>query len=557
MNIKEEIAKVLPDKLKTLVSESTDISKGDYSVACFALAKEYKKSPVVIAQEIASSINGNELFSKVEAVNGYVNFFLNKSYVTKLVLSEFAIKNTQMFKSNSGNGKVICIDYSSVNLAKYMHIGHLCTTLIGESLARIFETCGYKVIRMNYVGDFGTPFGKMICGYKLWGSKEDVERRGVDAIQEYYVKFCKHEDDETYAQMARDTFTKLEHKDPEIMEIYKWFIDVTIDETKHLCSVMGANFDDWRGESYYSEKIPEFTKELNKYNLLEDGENGAKIIDLTPYDLGIVVYLKKDGSSLYVTRDLATACGRFKEYKFDKCLYVTDTSQKLHFKQFFKILDIMGKPFAKNLVHVSYGRFSLPEGKISSRLGKQALLKDILNEAITKAKEVISDRNLENAEDVALKVGIGATAFSVLKKDKSKDSVFDINTALNFDGETSPYMQYTYARCASLVRKSGLNNIDYSKIDFSYLNNEESFELIKIINNFSSTIEEALNNYEPSVISKKVMELCKLVNVFYHKQKVVTDNDIETLSKIALIDACKQTIKFALNLICIDTVEQM
>ena len=557
MNIKEEIAKVLPLQLKTLVNESTDVSKGDYNVACFILAKEYKKSPALIAQEIADSIKDNELFGKVEAVNGYVNFFLNKSYVTKLVLSEFAKNNTNMFKQNVGNGKVICIDYSSVNLAKYMHIGHLCTTLIGESLARIFTCCGYKVIRMNYVGDFGTPFGKMICGYKLWGSKEDVEKRGVDAIQDYYVEFCRHEDDEYYAQMARDTFTKLEHKDPEIMEIYKWFISVSIEETKKLCSTMGATFDDWRGESYYSEKIPQITEELNNHNLLEIGENGAKIIDLNPYGLGIVVYLKKDGSSLYVTRDLATACDRYKEYKFDKCLYVTDTSQNLHFKQFFKVLDILGKPFAKDLVHVSYGRFSLPEGKISSRLGKQALLKDILNESITKAKEVISDRNLENAEDVALKVGIGATAFSVLKKDKSKDSVFDINTALNFDGETSPYMQYTYARCASLIRKSNNTNIQYDKIDYSYLNNEESFELIKIINNFSSTVLDALNNYEPSIISKKVMELCKLVNVFYHKQKVITDNNEETLAKIALINACKQAIKFGLNLICIDTVEQM
>ena len=552
MNIKNELAKLLPTNLQSLITETNDKSKGDYCVPCFSLAKEYRKSPVVIAEELSKTITG-EIIEKVEAVNGYLNFFINKNAIAESVIDDFNKNGTNMFKGNVGKDKVVCIDYSSVNLAKYMHIGHLCTTIIGESLARILEASGYKVVRINYVGDFGTPFGKMICGYKLWGSKEDVEKRGVDAIQDYYVEFCKHEDDETYAQMARDTFTKLENNDPELTEIYNWFISISIDETKRLCSILGANFDDWRGEHYYSQFVPDMVDELRKANLLKTGEQGAQIVDLG--DLGVSVILKNDGSSLYATRDLCTACKRYDEYKFDKCLYVTDISQKLHFAQFFKILDLLNKPFANNLYHVAYGRLSLPEGKISSRKGKQALLKDILNEAITKANEVIKDRDIQNPEQVAKVVGIGATVYSVLKKDKLKDSVYDINSALNFEGDTSPYMQYTYARCCSILRKCPINqNI---KVDYSYLTTNEAYDILKLINNFNETVSQALNSYEPSIISKKVLELCKLINIYYHKEKVITDNETETQSKLQLINIAKETIKFGLNLICIDTVEQM
>lgn len=553
MNIKEEISKYLPNQLKNLVNESIDSTKGDYSVACFSLAKELKKSPIVIAEEIANNIKNSVLFEKVEAVSGYVNFFLNKQLTIKNIIEEFNTYGVNLFKSKEGKNKTICIDYASVNLAKYMHIGHLCTTIIGESLARIYENCGYKVIRMNYVGDYGTPFGKMIVGYKLWGNKKDVETRGIDAIQSYYVEFCKHEDEEQYMQMARDCFVKIEKKDPEIMQIYNWFIDISIKETERLCSLLGVKFDDWRGESYYSEKMQPIIDELKNSQLLKIGENGAKIVNLG--DLGICVILKSDGSSLYVTRDLSAACDRYNEYKFDKCLYVTDVAQKLHFAQFFKILEMLNKPFAKNLQHIYYGRLSLPDGKISSRLGKQALLKDIIEEAINKARTIIKDRNLKNGEDVAKKIGIGATIFSVLKKDKTKDSVFDLNNALNFEGETSPYMQYTYARCASILRKVKIDK--NATIDYSFLNNNETFEIVKLINDFGTTIKSALENNEPSIISKKIMELCGLLNVFYHKQKVICDNEVETQTKLQIINMVKETIKFGLNLICIDTVEEM
>ena len=552
MDIKYEISKLLPENLQNLVTTTNDSSKGDYCVPCFALAKEYRKSPMAIAQELATNIHSN-LIEKCEAVNGYLNFFINKKAVAQNVIENYKQSGNKMLANNVGENKTVCIDYSSVNLAKYMHIGHLCTTIIGESIARIMQASGYKVVRINYVGDFGTPFGKMICGYKLWGSKQDVEIRGVDALQDYYVQFCKHEDDETYAQMARDTFTKLENKDPELTELYNWFIETSIGETKRLCSMLGANFDDWRGEHYYSQFIPELVQELQNDGLLQNGEQGAKIVDLG--DLGVSVILKNDGSSLYITRDLCTATKRYEEYKFDKSLYVTDVSQKLHFKQLFTLLDLMHKPFAKNLHHIEYGRLSLPEGKISSRKGKQALLKDIINEAISKAKEVISDRNLEDPENVAKVVGIGATVYSVLKKDKIKDSVYDINSALNFDGDTSPYMQYTYARCCSILRKCPIK--DNVELNYDYITSPEAFEILKLVNNFNETVSQALNNYEPSIISKKVMELCKLINIFYHKEKVITDNETESQTKLQLINLAKETIRYGLHLICIDTVEQM
>lgn len=552
MDIKSQISKLLPNNIQNLIIETSDKTKGDYCVPCFTLAKEYKKSPNLIAEELSKQIS-DEFLEKVEAVNGYLNFFINKKAIAENVITNYNKYGNDIFKNEIGNNKIVCIDYSSVNLAKYMHIGHLCTTIIGESLARILQASGYKVVRINYVGDFGTPFGKMICGYQLWGNKQDVETRGVDALQDYYVEFCKHEDDENYTKMARDTFTKLENKDPQLTELYNWFIDISIGETKRLCSLLGANFDDWRGEHYYSQFVPNIIEELKNANLLKIGEQGAQIVDLG--DLGISVILKNDGSSLYATRDLCTACERYKEYKFDKCLYVTDISQKLHFAQFFKILDLLNKPFANNLYHISYGRLSLPEGKISSRKGKQALLKDILGEAITKAKEVIQNRNIEDPENVAKIVGIGATVYSVLKKDKIKDSVYDINSALNFEGDTSPYMQYTYARCCSILRKCPIKQ-NASK-DYNYLTTSESFEILKLINNFNETISQALNDYEPSIISKKVMELCKLINIFYHKEKVITENEIESQTKLQLINIAKETIKFGLNLICIDTVEQM
>ena len=561
MDIKKEIVELIDYKnenidLYNLIIESADPTKGDYCLPCFSLAKVLRKSPIQIASEIQTCIKNGSLIEKVEVVNGYINFFLNKQNLTTSIVENALKIGTDGFKSNEGENKTICIDYSSVNLAKYMHIGHLSTTIIGESIARIYENFGYKVIRINYVGDYGTPFGKMIAGYRLWGNKEDVEKRGTDAIQDLYVEFCKHEDDETYSELARKTFKEIEDENPETMELYNWFVSKSIDEVKNLTGKLNVHFDDWRGENYYSKKTEPVLKELVDKGLLVDGENGAKVVDLGEYNLGVSVIKKSDGTSLYATRDLSAACDRYNEYHFDKCFYVTDVAQKLHFEQFFKILELMGKPFAKNLQHIYYGRIRLPEGKISSRKGKQALLKDILNEAIKSASLVIQDRELENKEEIATKVGVGAVCFLPLKNDKLKDSTFDLQSSLSFDGETSPYLQYSYARCCSILRKFKEMNINDSP-DYSVLNNTEAFELVKMINSFKDVIHQALEKVEPSIISKTMLSLAKQFNKYYQIERILQGTNEEIIAKVNLVYLVKEMLGHGLNLICIPLIEKM
>ena len=555
MDLKVLLCVNLPEELKNyqnLLVECADSQKGDYTLPCFSLAKELKKAPNMIAQELADKISNLPLIEKAEAVNGYLNIFLNKKIVTEHTLEEFSKQEVEVFKSHEGEGKTICLDYSSANLAKYLHIGHLSTTILGECLARLFENAGYRVVRINFVGDYGTPFGKIISAYNLWGRKEDIENRGVDAIQDLYVAFCKHEGEKEFDQLARDTFKKLEEKDPKTTEIYNWLIDICLKANREETAVLGAKFDDFNGERYYNDMVDDFVCELENKGLLQDGENGSKIVNLD--DLGVALIKKSDGTSLYTTRDLPAVVDRYKKYHFFKNYYVTDVSQRLHFEQVFKILEKMGYECANDCEHIYYGRIRLPEGKISSRLGKQALIKDIVEEATNRAKEVIKDRNLENAEEVSRVVGLGATIYTVTKNEKIKDTVFDLNDALRFDGETSPYMQYTYARLSSILRKAGENNGNF---DADFLLSDDAYAVTKLLAGFGGEIKKATQKLEPNIVSKAVMELCKAVNKFYTTQRVLTEDKNETFSKCKLIKMARDTIKFGLNLICIDTVEVM
>ena len=550
-----------PD-FSTLLTQNDTREKGDFSLPCFSMAKSLHLSPLAIAQKLSENLPASDLVVKAEVLNGYLNIFVNDKTIIKNILKEFENNGSKMFVGAEGKGKTICIDYSSANLAKYMHIGHLSTTLLGESIARIYDNFGYKTVRMNYVGDYGTPFGKMIAGYKLWGNDEDIKARGVGAIQDLYIEFCKHEDEDGFMDMARETFAKIENKEPETLKIYNWFVDISKNENEKLTSLFGIKFDDWRGENYYSEKMQPVIDELNQKQMLTEGENGSKIVDLG--DMGVSVIQKSDGTSLYSTRDLATACDRYNEYKFDKCLYVTDVSQKLHFAQFFEILKRMGKSFADNLEHIYYGRIRLPEGKISSRLGKQALLKDIVDVAYNKALEVIENRNLENKEEIAMKVAIGAVALVPLKIDKLKDTTFDIEASLNFDGETSPYIQYTLARINSIFRKAEqelditLNDVKNEELALDEaLLSIEAFEIIKYLNGFKDLIWLALQKHEPSIITKRVFDICKAFNKFYQGYKVLDGNNPQTLNRLKLLDAIREMLKHAMHLICVPTIEKM
>ncbi len=561
MNIKKCIAEQIKfDKLslnlEDLIIESISPDKGDYSLPCFSFAKELKENPNKIAQDISSTVECSGIVEKCEVIGGYVNFFLNKTKVSKNIIEDINVDN---MKYSEGEGKTICIDYSSVNLAKYMHIGHLKNTIVGESLARICEALGYNVYRINYIGDYGTPFGKIIAGYELWGSKEDVDARGIDALQEYYVKFNQEaEENETLNEKAREIFKLIELKDEHYYPIYKWVIDIAIKEAERLLNILGVKFDSWRGESYYSDKLNDVVDYLTNKGLTKISE-GALVVDLQEFDMPPCLIRRSDGASLYATRDIAAAIDRYKNHKFDKMFYVTGHEQMLHFKQFFKVLELAGEEFAKNLEHIHYGLFSLPTGRISSRKGKQATLVDLMDYSLNKATEVIKDRkfNILTPEEVAKKVSRSALNFNALKVEVGKDCVFDIDKAFSFDGETAPYMQYSYTRIESILRKAGQLNISGEVADYSALNTIEAFELLKSCNDIKRIIKLAFDKREPSIIVKNAMDICKTLNKFYTNTKVLEGENAQIKAKIELLTCVKKTLNTLFNLMCIDTLEEM
>ena len=556
-NIKniEELNSV--ENFENLLINTIDSSLGDISLPCFTYAKALRKSPMEIANTFAELCK-NDSFEDVKAVNGYVNFYVNKSKFTRSVLEEALSRGVDFGRQNLGEGKVVCIDYSSVNLAKYMHIGHLGTTIIGNVIKHIYEFFGYKVYGLNYLGDYGTPFGKMITGYLHYGSKADVEARGVDAIQEYYVKFNQEvENHPELMDEARLWFKKIEDLDEEALQIYKWFIDISIDEAKRIYSLLNITFDDWTGEAYYNDKMTPVISELENKNLLKLSE-GAKVVDLEEYGLGTCLILKSDGSSLYATRDLAAVQDRYNKYKFDKCLYVTDVAQKLHFAQWFKICDLLGKPYANNLKHIYYGRYSLPTGKIGSRYGKQALISDMIETSFEKAKEIMLTRGtkVEDIDKIAMDIAIGAICFGVVKNEKTKDSVFDLEKALNFDGETSPYLQYTFARCNSIIEKSGISENITLADSLDDILDTTTFELVKHINSYTDTLVSALEHEEPSTISRYLLSLCALFNRFYNENRVI-ENGVANRNRVALVKIVKDILYSGLSILGITPIQKM
>ena len=558
MDLKQNVYDVLKQlpyqNLNELVIESVDDSKGDYCLPCFSLAKTLHKSPILIADEIANSLDiNNSNIVKIESVAGYVNFFLNKTIISKNVLNNFEIE-----KYNKNN-KVVCIDYCSINLAKYMHIGHLKNCFLGESLARLFENFGYKVVRINYVGDYGTPYGKIIAGIKMWGSKEDIEKRGIDALQEYYVKFCMAEaDDKDLQQLARDIFKKIEDKDEEIYPIYKKVIEVSKKEAERLLNILGIKFDSWKGESSYANELDNVVNFLDKKGLLSVSE-GATIVDLSKFDMPPFIVKRSDGASLYATRDVAAVIDRYNEYHFDKMLYLTAVEQKLYFAQLFKVMELANMEFSGNLEHISYGRFSLPNGKISSRRGKQAVLVDLIDYVLNKAKEVISNRTytIEIPEDVAMKVAKGVLSFNSLNVDRNKDVVFDIERSFSFDGETAPYMQYTYTRIMSILRKAESLNLNKVEADYSCMEQTNAFELIKLCCELNNILILALEKRDPSILLKYCIEICKNTNKYYTACKILDGNLSQIKAKLELLNLIKKVLKHSFNCICIETVEEM
>ena len=543
-------------ELASAVAVPPDSSMGDYALPCFKLAKIMRKSPVAIAQELCDGFVCDDVIAQVSALNGYLNFKVNKAGLASDVLARIAREGANYGSSDVGAGKTVCIDYSSVNIAKPFHIGHLSTTVLGGALYRIYQFLGYKTVGINHLGDYGTQFGKLICAYKRWGDREQVERGGIHAINQLYVRFNNEADEEMEAQ-AREYFRLIENGDKEANELFEWFKSLTLAYVRKIYDRLHIRFDSYAGERFYTDKMAPVVEELKNKGLLKESE-GAQIVDLEPYGMPPCLILRSDGASLYATRDLAAAIYRKKTYDFSKCLYVVAYQQNLHFKQFFKVLELMGYEWAHDLVHVAYGMVSLEDGAMSTRKGKVVWLEEVISRCVEKARAVLEEKNpaLENKDDVAEKVGVGAVMFGALYNSKIKDITFSYDKALNFDGETSVYVQYTCARAASVLSKAAAEGICFSPTAQGEPCAQE-FELLKRLADFPETVVEAAEKYEPSFIARWCVDTAKLFNKFYFDCKILQAEGEVREMRLAITQATLTALTNGLALLGIGVPEKM
>ncbi len=549
------------EEIYDLIALPPNTEMGDYALPCFKLAKLLRKSPVAIAEELKNGIMSDEVImsdrvlSEVSAINGYLNFKINKGDFVRATIDKIIKEKDGYGSSKEGNGKTVCLDYSSINIAKPFHIGHLSTTVLGGALYRIFNFLGYKAVGINHLGDYGTQFGKLISAYKRWGDKATIEQGGIRALNELYVKF--HQEAEIhpeYDDEARAYFKKIELGDEECLTLFHWFKELTLKDVQRIYDMLDIHFDSYAGESFYSDKMQPVVDELKEKGLLVESR-GAQVVDLEAYGMSPCIILKSDGSSLYATRDMAAAIYRKNTYDFDKCLYVVAYQQNLHFKQFFKVLEMMGKEWAKDLVHVAYGMVSLEEGTMSTRKGNVVFLEDVINKCIDKAYAIIDEKNpdLENKRETAQKVGVGAVIFGALYNNKIKDIVFSYDKVLNFDGETSVYVQYTCARANSVLQKGGA----VTEYEIPELTAEE-IELVKALATLPETVSAAAEKYEPSFIARFAVDVAQKFNKFYFNCKILAAEDEKTKNfRLALTGATLQALKNAFALLGIGIPDKM
>ncbi|HHW70540.1 MAG TPA: arginine--tRNA ligase [Clostridiales bacterium] len=566
MNIKNTIAHMISDKVDTLTADEIinileyppNSDMGDVALPCFKLSRILKKSPVQIADELADILPKNKYIDRIESVSGYLNFFVNRDIFIEETVDRIMKEKDAYGSSNIGKGKNIVIDYSAPNIAKPFHIGHLRSTSIGNALYHIFKFAGYNCIGINHLGDWGTQFGKLIVAYKKWGDKERVEKYQIKELMKLYVKY--HEEAEKNPELddeARAWFTKMEQGDKEALELWQWFKDISLKEFSRIYDLLDIHFDSYAGESFYNDKIDAVIEELKEKNLLTESE-GALIVDLEEYGMPPCLILKKDGSTLYATRDIAAAIYRKKKYNFDKCIYVTGAAQSLHFKQWFKVIELMGYDWADRLIHVPFGTISIGGEKMATRKGKVVLLEDVLREAIDKTLSIINEKNpdLEHKEEIARQIGVGAIIFSDLSTNRIKDISFSWDEILNFDGETGPYVQYTHARACSVLSKADIDT--YDSFDPSLIKSKEEFNLVKTLSLFPERIMEAMEELEPSIITRYLVDLAQDFNRFYHNHSILNaeDTDIKK-GRIALTFATKNTLANGLKLIGLKAPERV
>lgn len=554
--IAEEISKTVnieKEEIETYIETPIDNKNGDYAFPCFRLAKELKKAPPIIANEIKEKIElDTSIIEDVQVVGGYLNFYINKETITKEVLKEIS-KTEKYGKTNIGNGKNIVVDYSSPNIAKPFHIGHLRSTVIGGALYNIYKYLGYNVTGVNHLGDYGTQFGKLIEGYKLWGNEYDIDKDPINELTKIYVRInqaCK--EDENILNACRDNFKKLEDGDQYCVELWQRFKDLSLKEFQRVYDLLGSKFDSWNGESFYSDKMPEVIEKLRKSGKLVESQ-GAKIIDLEDEGINTPCIIEKsNGSTTYATRDLAAILYRARTYNFDKVLYLTSYEQALHFKQVFtvaKYLDLDEK-YLKGLIHVLFGMVQLPTGKMSTREGNIIKLEELLNEAIERAEKIIEEKNpdLEDKKETAKKVGVGAVIFNDLSNSRVKDEIFEWDKILNFQGETGPYIQYTYVRTKSVLEKAG-KLPDVKEIKLDVLNDIYSQTIIKLIYNFQDILVQVTRKEEPSILSRYLIDLAKAFSSFYNENKIIVeDKDIQN-ARVYLTYAVNQVLKNGVELL--------
>ena len=545
---------VSEEEVASAITLPPDFSMGDYALPCFRFAKVLRKSPVQIAETLAKTIDADDVICEITPVNGYLNFKINKVGLARETLEEIARKGEKYGSSDVGAGKVVCIDYSSVNIAKPFHIGHLSTTVLGSALYKIYNFLGYKAVGINHLGDYGTQFGKLISAYKHWGDKKTVEEGGIHAVNDLYVRFNECADEQMEKE-AREYFRLIESGDEEANDLFEWFKSLTLAYVDKIYKRLDVRFDSYAGERFYTDKMQPVIDELKEKGLLKES-NGAQIVDLEEYGMPPCLILRSDGASLYATRDIAAAIYRKKTYDFYKCLYVVAYQQNLHFKQFFKVLELMGKEWANDLVHVAYGMVSLEDGAMSTRKGKVVWLEDVISKCVEKAYAIVCEKNpdLENKEEIAEKVGIGAVIFGALYNNKIKDITFSYDKVLSFEGETSVYVQYTCARANSVLEKAGATDFNLPE-DIAV--GDEEFEVIRTLSSFPETVREAAEKYEPCYIARYAVDLAQKFNKFYFDCKIITAEGSAKQFRLALTSATLRTLKNALSLLGIGVPDKM
>ena len=555
--LKEKIEDLTLEEIVALIEVPPNKDMGDFAFPCFKLAKVFRKAPNMIAADLAENIEAKGAISKVMPLGGYVNFFVNKSQLAETVINDVLTKKEKYGHTDLGQEKAVVIDFSSPNIAKPFHIGHIRTTVIGNALYKIYDSQGYNVVRVNHLGDYGTQFGKLIVAFKLWGSKEAVEANPIPELLKLYVKF--HEEAEQKPEMedeARAWFTKLENGDEEAKALWQWFRDESLKEFARVYDLLDIEFDSYAGESFYSDKMGVVIDQLKEKGLLVQSQ-GTNVVDLEQYNMPPALITKNDGSTLYMTRDLAAAIYRKNTYDFDKCIYVVGSQQSLHFQQLFKVLELMGYEWSKDLIHVPFGMVALEEGTMSTRKGRVVFLEDVLKQAVEKTKEIVLSKNpnAKNVEQIAKQVGVGAVVFQELSNSRIKDYTFSWSRTLSFEGETGPYVQYTHARCCAVLRKA--EEEVTADINYDLLSEGDGAEVLKVIGSFNKAILAAMRKNEPHIITRFVLDLAQAFNKFYHDNPILVDDVEVRKARLALVAATRQTIENALALLGLHAPERM